>query len=86
MACLARPFHKGKNCQEYKKELEERKKWKKDTSNNEKAEELMKEYLKKSNIRICKKCGNGIVKSSGCNKMKCRCGYRMCYVCGSENA
>jgi len=30
---------------------------------------MMKEYLAKSNIRICKRCGNGIVKSSGCNKM-----------------
>lgn len=37
-------------------------------------------------IRICPRCKNGITRSSGCGKMKCRCGYRMCYECGSENA
>ena len=46
----------------------------------------MKEYLEKSKIRICGGCGQGIVKKSGCSKMKCRCGYKFCYTCGSKNA
>ena len=47
---------------------------------------MTNEYLKKTNIKICKKCGNGVVLGTGCNKMKCRCGYRFCIQCGSENA
>ena len=31
--------------------------------------------------RTCPRCGVGFVKSSGCNKMVCVCGYTMCYVC-----
>ena len=51
-----------------------------------KNEQQFLEYIKKSNIRVCNRCKNAVVKSSGCNKMKCRCGYRFCFVCGSENA
>lgn len=43
---------------------------------------LMQQYQ----VRRCARCGTGVQKSSGCNKLKCRCGYRFCYVCGSENA
>ena len=39
-----------------------------------------------SNIRICRRCGQGVVKEQGCDKVKCRCGFRFCYRCGSENA
>ena len=38
------------------------------------------------NIKRCRRCGNGIEFQSGCLKMKCLCGYRFCYQCGSENA
>lgn len=38
------------------------------------------------NIKSCRRCGNGIELSDGCLKMKCRCGYRFCFQCGSENA
>ena len=38
------------------------------------------------NIRTCRRCGNAIESSGGCLKMKCRCGYRFCFECGSENA
>ena len=31
--------------------------------------------------RTCPRCGVGFVKSSGCNKMVCVCGYTMCYIC-----
>jgi IBR domain, a half RING-finger domain/Ring finger domain len=38
------------------------------------------------NIRRCRRCGNGVELGSGCFKLKCRCGYRFCFHCGSENA
>lgn len=38
------------------------------------------------NIRMCRRCGSGVELASGCLKMKCRCGYRFCFQCGSENA
>ena len=31
--------------------------------------------------RVCPRCGTGFVKSSGCNKLTCVCGYSMCYIC-----
>lgn len=31
--------------------------------------------------RTCPNCNLGFVKSEGCNKLVCLCGYSMCYVC-----
>ena len=31
--------------------------------------------------RVCPRCGTAFVKSSGCNKLTCVCGYAMCYLC-----
>lgn len=31
--------------------------------------------------RTCPRCNTSFVKSSGCNKLTCVCGYQMCYVC-----
>ena len=31
--------------------------------------------------RTCPRCGTSFVKSSGCNKLTCVCGYAMCYLC-----
>lgn len=31
--------------------------------------------------RTCPRCGTSFVKSSGCNKLTCVCGYSMCYLC-----
>ena len=31
--------------------------------------------------RTCPRCGTAFVKSSGCNKLTCPCGYSMCYLC-----
>ena len=34
--------------------------------------------------RVCPRCNMSFVKSSGCNKLTCPCGYKMCYVCRKE--
>jgi hypothetical protein len=34
--------------------------------------------------RVCPKCNLSFVKSSGCNKLVCPCGYSMCYLCRAE--
>jgi hypothetical protein len=34
--------------------------------------------------RVCLKCNLSFVKSSGCNKLVCPCGYKMCYLCRAE--
>ncbi|KAK0712267.1 hypothetical protein B0T21DRAFT_387255 [Apiosordaria backusii] len=34
--------------------------------------------------RVCPKCNTGFVKTSGCNKLTCPCGYKMCYVCRKD--
>ncbi|GMI00389.1 hypothetical protein TrVE_jg12229 [Triparma verrucosa] len=39
-----------------------------------------------SKIRTCKKCGQGVLKKDGCDKIMCLCGYKFCYVCGDEGA
>jgi len=40
--------------------------------------------------RVCPRCNTSFVKTAGCNKLTCPCGYKMCYVCrkdigGSDN-
>jgi hypothetical protein len=34
--------------------------------------------------RTCPRCQMSFVKSSGCNKLTCVCGYQMCYVCRKD--
>lgn len=44
------------------------------------------QILNTMGIKLCRRCGQGVVKEVGCHKLKCRCGYRFCWVCESENA
>ncbi|KFH13993.1 hypothetical protein TGMAS_226050 [Toxoplasma gondii MAS] len=44
------------------------------------------EYKKTENLRDCRQCGATVHLESGCHRMRCRCGYKFCYVCGTPNA
>jgi len=63
------PSHIPLRCEEVEKKSE--------TSARRNIEELMTKAL----IRVCTACKAELVKSDGCNKVTCRCGQTICYVC-----
>jgi len=78
LKCCISPYHEGISCSIFKS-----------MPASSQHEELTSSYLKqlKNNARPCGRCGTIIVKKEGgCAKMKCRCGYRFCFICGVENA
>lgn len=41
----------------------------------------VEEAITKAKIRRCPKCNKPIIKSDGCNKVRCSCGNSICYIC-----
>ena len=41
----------------------------------------VEEAISQAVIRKCPKCRKAIMKSDGCNKIRCACGTFMCYLC-----
>jgi len=50
----------------------------------EQARKMVEEKLTMAMLRECVKCMNKFYKEEGCNKMTCRCGAQMCYLCKQE--
>ncbi|KAF6720075.1 E3 ubiquitin-protein ligase RNF216 [Oryzias melastigma] len=61
--------HKGKTCEQVLEQDEIR------------MRVVFEERMTAARVRKCIKCGTGLVKSEGCNRMSCRCGGFMCYLC-----
>lgn len=68
-----RPWHEGQTCIEFDlddaqmERLEE--------------EEATANLLSIEGFSICPKCGQGVTKSDGCDRMNCTCGEEWCYIC-----
>ena len=50
----------------------------------EKTRKEIEEKLTEAMLRECVKCGYKFYKEEGCNKMTCKCGAKMCYLCKKE--
>ncbi|GBG83489.1 hypothetical protein CBR_g37201 [Chara braunii] len=63
------PSHVPLTCEEVEKKSE--------TNVRLRVEELMTKAV----LRTCSNCKMVLIKNEGCNKVTCRCGHSMCYVC-----
>ena len=41
----------------------------------------IEEAMTAARVRECPDCGNRFYKTEGCNKMSCKCGTKLCYIC-----
>jgi len=84
------PAHIGISCYDRKEQLTqqkvERRKFRQWQNDNAQADQRFNAFMKKENIKRCRRCGNGVELASGCLKVKCRCGYKWCFNCGTEDS
>jgi hypothetical protein len=50
---------------------------------SDEADDLFRLWLEEEGARSCPQCGMWIIRSYGCNHMRCRCGAAFCYSCGN---
>jgi len=82
LLCGVSPYHDHATCQEAK----DAKARHGGLARTQAEEAASLEFIERdATIKRCRRCGNGVAKSEGCNKMKCRCGFRFCFACGAEN-
>ncbi|KAJ5058517.1 hypothetical protein J3E72DRAFT_196926 [Bipolaris maydis] len=70
------PFHENETCAEYDKRIETEKE----------EEEAASVALLKEKAQKCPGCGSQIEKTTGCDRMTCKCGFEFCYVCRAPYA
>lgn len=70
------PWHSQISCEEYKMLHKDER---------ERDDILLMNLAKNNNWRRCPKCRIFVEKIEGCRYMKCRCGTRFCYSCGSTD-
>uniref|UniRef100_A0A7E4VG26 RING-type domain-containing protein n=1 Tax=Panagrellus redivivus TaxID=6233 RepID=A0A7E4VG26_PANRE len=73
-------LHHGRTCWEFKWVMTYRYGWDK-MGTPEFVDTDTAKKLTENIIRQCPKCNVSFMKSSGCNKMVCRCGETQCYAC-----
>lgn len=75
-------WHMNQTCKEYKTKLAEQDAVKSSTFLSKAADF----DASSPQFRQCPRCAIMIEKVTGCDKVKCLCGYGMCWVCGSPGA
>ncbi len=63
--------HRGVKCEDVEHDVET------------KARKRIEEAMSRALLRTCSHCNASFSKESGCNKMTCKCGSLVCYICKS---